>query len=324
MDIPFGHIQPMPIMLDDGKNKIGKYLFNVQKDLNETVYGMEHPKSEIIQYITQCITNPNALGNILAIEGPPGTGKTSLIKDGVCSALKRPFGFIALGGATDSAFLEGHGYTYEGATPGKIISILKKSKCMNPIIYFDELDKVSQTKKGQEIIGILMHLIDSSQNTCFHDKYYSDIDFDLSKVLFIFSFNDANKIDPILRDRMKIIKIKGYTSKEKKIIAKDYLLPKIYKDIGFSKEKVIWTEDAFNKIISMTENIKGVREVKRHLTTIIQKLNTLQFSDIKNFKLDLPYSIKNITFPLTITAEIVEKLCQNDIKLDGPPPFMYT
>ena len=323
IDIPFGKYKDMPIKKRDGKEKVAKFLFNVQQELNKTVYGMEYPKSEILQYITQCITNPNTSGNILAIEGPPGTGKTSLIKDGVCSALKRPFGFIALGGATDSAFLEGHGYTYEGATHGKIISILKKSKCMNPVIFFDELDKVSQTKKGEEIIGILMHLIDSTQNTCFHDKYYSDIDFDLSKVLFIFSFNDSKKIDPILRDRMKIIKIGGYSSKQKLIIAKDYLLPKIYKNIGLPEKNIIWEKDALNKVISMTENIQGVREVKRHLTTIIQKINTLQFANIKHFKIELPYEVKKIRFPLTITLDIVNKLCKPSVNINGPPPFMY-
>jgi ATP-dependent Lon protease len=324
LNIPFGTHINMPVTKSDGKLKINEYLYNVQEKLNETVYGMEDPKSEILQYITQCITNPNTSGNILAIEGPPGTGKTSLIKDGVCNALNRPFGFIALGGATDSAFLEGHGYTYEGSSYGKIVSILMKTKCMNPIIYFDELDKVSTTSKGQEIIGILMHLIDSSQNESFHDKYYSDIDFDLSKALFIFSFNDREQIDPILRDRMKIIKINGYSDNEKKIIATNYLLPSIHINIGLSEDNVIWEQSAIDKIITKTTKIKGVREIKRHLTTILQKINTLQYSTNEKYKLQLPYYIKDITFPLKITDEIVDILIKNNKEQNTSHEFMYT
>ena len=112
-------------------------------------------------------------------------------------------------------FLEGHSYTYEGSSWGKIVDILIQSKCMNPVIYFDELDKISDTPKGEEIIGILTHLTDTTQNPQYHDKYFSGIDFDLSKVLFIFSYNDDKKINPILKDRMYTIETKGYNTKEK-------------------------------------------------------------------------------------------------------------
>ena len=112
-----------------------------------------------------------------------GTGKTTLVKDGISKILNRPFALIALGGATDSSCLEGHGYTYEGSTWGKIVDILIQTRCSNPIIYFDELDKISDTPRGEEIIGILTHLIDATQNNNFHDKYFSEIDFDLSKAL---------------------------------------------------------------------------------------------------------------------------------------------
>ena len=120
-----------------------------------------------------------------------------------------------MGGATDSSFLEGHSYTYEGSNWGKIVDILIQSKCMNPVIYFDELDKISGTPKGEEIIGILTHLTDTTQNSQFHDKYFSSLDFDLSKALFIFSYNDEDKINPILRDRMYRIETKGYKKKDK-------------------------------------------------------------------------------------------------------------
>ena len=130
--------------------------------------------------------------------------------------LNRPFAFLALGGATDSSILEGHSYTYEGSTWGKIVDILVQCKSMNPVIYFDELDKISNTPKGEEIASILTHLTDTTQNNEFHDKYFSEIELDLSKCLFIFSYNDEEKVNPILKDRKYRISTKGYSVKEKK------------------------------------------------------------------------------------------------------------
>ena len=152
-----------------------------------------------------------------------------LIKEGISKILSgRDFAFIALGGASDSSFLEGHSYIYEGSLWGKIVQIFNGFKIdESSDIYFDELDKVSDTAKGEEIIGILTHLTDTSQNSAFHDKYFADIEFDLNKCLFIFSYNDESKINPILKDRMYHIQTKGYNTKEKVIIAKNYLLPKI-------------------------------------------------------------------------------------------------
>ena len=209
---------------------------------------------QIMQLVGQWISNPNAVGSAIAIKGPMGTGKTTLVKEGISKILNRPFSLIALGGATDSSVLEGHGYTYEGSMWGKIVDILIQTKCSNPIIYFDELDKVSDTPKGEEIIGILTHLIDSTQNSNFHDKYFSEIDFDLSKALFIFSYNDESKINPILRDRMYRIATKGYEGKEKKIIANNYLIPNIYKQINFEKDNVIIPDETLDHIISNYTN----------------------------------------------------------------------
>ena len=199
---------------------------NAKNILDKAVYGMEDAKMQILQVLGQLISNPSSVGTAIALKGPPGTGKTTLIKEGVSKILERPFAFLALGGATDSSFLEGHSYTYEGSVWGKVVDILITSKCMNPIIYFDELDKISETPKGEEITGILTHLTDTTQNDKFHDKYFSNIDFNLSKILFIFSYNDEKKVNPILKDRMYRIETKGYDKKQKVIIARDYLIDK--------------------------------------------------------------------------------------------------
>ena len=141
---------------------------------------------------------------VLDSRGAPGIGKTSLARKGLAYCLKdadgttRPFSFIALGGSSNGSTLSGHNYTYVGSTWGRIVDILMENKCMNPIIFIDELDKVSKTENGKEIIGILTHLIDPTQNESFQDKYFSGIDIDMSKALFIFSYNDVSVIDKIL------------------------------------------------------------------------------------------------------------------------------
>jgi len=204
---------------------------------------------------------------------------------------------------------------------GKIVDILLQCQCMNPIIYFDELDKISETPKGEEIAGILTHLTDSSQNSQFHDKYFSEIDFDLSKCLFIFSYNDESKVNPILRDRMYRIQTKGYDKKQKTTIARNYLLPTIRKQLNFTEKDVIIPDEVLHYIItSFTENEDGVRNLKRCLEIIHTKLNlyTLMKPDTNLFEEDMSLDVK---FPYTLDNSIVDKLIK---KCDsGTPLSMY-
>ena len=215
IDIPFN----IYITNDYGNPK--KYINNCYKILNDTIFGHKEVKLHILQIVSHFIKNPLGTGNVFGIYGPPGIGKTTIIKDGLSKVLNRPFSFISLGGATDSSFLDGHSYTYEGSQHGKIAQALINSKCLNPIIYFDELDKISSTPRGDEITNMLIHLTDSSQNGCFQDKYFTGFDLDLSKVIFVFSFNNIKKVDPILRDRINLINLEGFTSQEKLKVVKE-------------------------------------------------------------------------------------------------------
>ena len=274
MRIPFNVYQNLSINIDNGVDKCHEFIENAQNTLDKAVYGLNDAKMQIMQILGQLIMNPSSIGTAIAIHGPPGSGKTSLVKEGISKILNRPFAFIALGGATDSSFLEGHSYTYEGSTWGKIVQILIDSKCMNPVIYFDELDKISDTPRGEEIAGILTHLTDTSQNTQFHDKYFAEINFDLSKCLFIFSYNDETKVNPILKDRMYRIQTKGYNQKQKTVIGNDYLLPRIREQVRFNKEDIIIPDDAIHYIIENHCNKEdGVRNLKRCLEIIYTKLN---------------------------------------------------
>jgi len=308
MRIPFGKRNTLPFQISDGRDKCADFMEEAKKTLDECVYGLNDAKMQIMQFIGQWIANPNAVAPPIAIKGPPGTGKTTLIKEGISKILNRPFAFLALGGATDSSFLEGHSYTYEGSSWGKVVDILLQSKTMNPVIYFDELDKISDTPKGEEITGILTHLTDTTQNSQFHDKYFSNIDFDLSKVLFIFSYNDEKKVNPILKDRMYRIHTKGYETKEKLIIARDHLIPKIEKNINFEDGQILIPDDTLSFIINeFTEKEKGVRNLKRCLEILYTKINlyTLMKKDSKMFDGEV---VLNIEFPYTIAIETVKKL----------------
>lgn len=312
MRVPFGKYETLPINIDDGVDKCHEFMENAQKTLDEAVYGLNDAKMQIMQMLGQLVTNPKAIGTAIAIQGPMGTGKTTLVKEGISKILKRPFAFLALGGATDSSFLEGHSYTYEGSTWGKIVQILIDSKCMNPVIYFDELDKISDTPKGEEIVGILTHLTDTSQNSQFHDKYFAEIDFDLSKCLFIFSYNDESRVNPILRDRMYRIQTKGYDRKQKTTISTGYLLPKIREQVKFTSDQLIIPEETIHYIIeNYCKNEDGVRNLKRCLEIVHTKLNLyrLMRPDTNLFEQDM--SIK-VEFPFTVTKQIIDKLIKRE------------
>jgi ATP-dependent Lon protease len=312
MKIPFTNFKELPLNISDGVDKCHDFMENAQKTLDEAVYGLNDAKMQIMQMLGQLLTNPKAIGSAIAIHGPPGTGKTSLVKEGISKILNRPFAFIALGGATDSSFLEGHGYTYEGSTWGKIVQILIDSKCMNPVIYFDELDKISETPRGEEIAGILTHLTDTSQNSQFHDKYFAEINFDLSKCLFIFSYNDESKVNPILKDRMYRIKTKGYSGKEKTVIATNYLLPRIREQVKFNEGDITIPDDVLSYINeSHCHKEDGVRNMKRCLEIIHTKLNLYRLMKHGSNLFEGEMSLK-VEFPFKITKDIVDKLIKKE------------
>ena len=335
------------------KNKIFfEYLKESKETLDRSIYGQEKTKQNIIQLVSKLITNPKSVGNVFSIYGPMGTGKTTIVKDGLSKILGLPFNFISLGGASDSSFLEGHSYTYEGSIPGRIVESLKQSKCMNPIFYFDELDKVSDTSKGKEIINLLIHLTDPSQNSHFNDKYYGDIPFDLSKAIFIFSFNQVELINPILKDRMNLIKVDGFNKTDKFNIFKNFLIKDIFKQYNFKVDEINISDENIKYIINTTDNQElGVRTIKRHLENIVSILNVIKLSflnnkinrtkkiklnklNYENLKKILPFIktnnknidtiLEKIVLPIELNKDLIDLFLDISQKPDFKIPSMYT
>jgi ATP-dependent Lon protease len=311
--IPFDVYTEIPVSIKDGDQKIQKYLYNSYEILQKTIYGQAEAKNKIMQILAQWISNPKSTGQVIALEGPPGVGKTSFVKNGVSKALNRPFSFYALGGATDVCNLEGHSYTYEGAIWGRIVEMLMESKVMNPVIFFDELDKISDTAKGAEITGLLTHLTDFSQNNVFSDKFFSGIELNLSKSLFFFSYNNSELIDPILKDRLTVVKFNGYSVDDKINIVKEFIVPDLLKNIGFGENDISLDSCVIKYIIDKyTRNEDGVRNIKRCIDDLFLKINLLKLiknnGKGNNDTIDMEYKINNLKFPLKLTNEIVDTL----------------
>ena len=298
--LPLGNYNKLSITNKDKTNVITKFFSNIEQKLNTFVYGHNEAKSQIIRLIAKWISNPNGKGLVIGLEGPPGTGKTQF-GISLSDALLLPFQFIPLGGTSDGHFLTGHSYTYEGSQCGKIANSLISAKCMNPIFYLDELDKVSDTKHGDEIMNTLIHMTDSTQNDKFRDRYFSDIDLDISKSLIIFSYNDGNHINPILKDRIISIKTDPYKLNDKKIIAKNYIIPEILKEFNLDKNNFIFSDDIIKHIINLTDDEKGVRKMKHLLQEIISQIN---FCLLCNKPI---IDDKFITIPFLITQNVIDK-----------------
>tara|TARA_Y100000816_G_C26106256_1_gene588038 strand:- start:304 stop:3591 length:3288 start_codon:yes stop_codon:yes gene_type:complete len=283
---------------------VNNYISNVSDTLEKSVHGHKSAKKQILRIIGQWI-NGEQTGYCFGFEGPPGVGKTSLAKFGLSKCLEdehgksRPFSMIAIGGDANGSTLHGHNYTYVGSTWGSIVQILIDKKCMNPIIFIDELDKVSRTEHGREIIGILTHMLDPTQNDKFQDKYFSGIDIDLSKVLFVLSYNDPDLIDRILLDRIHRVKFSNLSMDEKIHISKTYTLPEIYKKVGLEGAINI-EDDVIRYIIDNYTCEAGVRKLKEKLFEIVSDINLSLLTK------------ENVEYPINVTIEDIKNIYFKD------------
>ena len=284
--------------LNTSSEYIEKYMSDTRQVLDKAVHGHDKAKRQVERIIGQWINGKNE-GYSFGFEGPPGVGKTSLAKNGIAQILKdsegnpRPFAFIAVGGDSNSSTISGHNYTYVGSNWGRICDILMEKKCMNPIFFIDELDKVSRTEQGKEIIGILTHLIDPTQNSGFQDKFFSGIDLDLSKALFIFSYNDVDSIDRILLDRIHRIKFEHLNLKDKLVITRDHIMPEITDKMGL-KDMIEFDDEIIEFLIEEYTYEPGVRKLKELLFEIVGEINLEVLKNEKKYQIPINVSKEDI------------------------------
>lgn len=318
--IPFGFYKEIPIKVEDGQETCGAFMQKARRYLEEAIYGQEEAKMQILQFIATKIANPNGRGLSLLLSGPPGIGKTSLIKNGIAKALGWPFQFISLGGDSDATTYTGHQLVYESSHCGKIVNSIAAAKSMSMVLMFDELDKISATPKGEEVQNLLIHLTDPVQNEDFEDKYLSGVPIDLSKVMFVFSANDLNKIDKVLLDRMTVIELEGYNAKEKMAITENFLLPAALKEVNLNEKVGISKEIVEHIIREHAGDEKGVRQLKRCVEQITQKVNMLRMFNTK----ELPFHIPNFNLPFVLKKEHVDLFLKKKKPVDQSIAHLYT
>lgn len=300
--------------MDNQFNTVNTYFSNVKKVMDDAIYGHDKAKMQLERIICQWI-NGEQDGHCFGFEGPPGVGKTSLAKYGLSMCLTdengvgRPFSMIQIGGDSNGSSLHGHNYTYVGSNWGSIVQILIDKKCMNPIIFIDEVDKISKTEQGREIVGILTHLLDSTQNDCFQDKYFSGIEIDMSKALFILSYNDPESIDKILLDRIHRIKFSNLSVDEKVVICKKHVLPEICKKMGLT-DAIEVTDDIIKFVIEEYTCEPGVRKLKELWFEIIGEINKTALNKMSN-------NVEDVEIPsvVKITKEMISTECLKERKM---------
>jgi ATP-dependent Lon protease len=316
LNLPLGTVREFPVNNQSSNTEISKFLTNAREILDKTVYGMNSTKEEIIDFLTKFITNPSSRGTVLGLHGDPGLAKTKL-----CMALSKilslPYFQISFGGLTDTSILVGHDSTYVGSKPGLIAQNIKKAGCINPVICLDEIDKLgNETEKSSGVYGILTHLLDETQNNAFQDLYFDGIPIDLSKALFIATFNEISKIDPIVLNRIKVINIKSLMLSEKINIVKQYIIPDYTKEhnvkFSFSETLIEYT------ISRKTKTEPGMRNIKKNIETIFNRVNTIRLlskcKDREIIHKDFSYKDIELEIDENGIIKITKKLIDNILK----------
>lgn len=277
-------------------NKCREKLKSIKEDFDSRVFGQTEFKTVICDIIGKWFSNPNSMGKAIGLQGPPGCGKT-LIASGLGKVIGVPFQEIHLGGLEDGSVLNGHSFTYSGAQPGLIVTKMVMAGEPRCVLFFDELDKACAKHGTNEIFNVLIHATDPNTNSKFSDKFFQDVTFPLNKCIFVFSFNDESKIDPILKDRMEIIRVSPYSMTDKIEISKKHLIPELLDGVGIERDSIILTQNTLEYIIDKYTLEAGVRKLRNCIEKIFLKLNVDRiygrgpFKNRNNFSKEKPIRI---------------------------------
>lgn len=290
-----------PTIKINNQTNLKTYFQGLKNNMDRVVYGLDNVKSEIIEHIAQTMTSKHkSSGRVLALKGSHGVAKTKLVRNGISTVLNRPMKHFSLCGVKDASHFYGFDQSYHNAKHGIIVQSLIESKVSDPIFFFDELDKISGTDSGDEIMNLLMQMTDPIQNHDFRDKFLSEFSIDLSRVFFIFAFNDKSKINPILLDRLHIVEVQSPSDKDKIVITEKYLIPELCFSIGIDSTEFEFTEEIIKYIIKKYDKSEGVRTLRRCIESIILKMNYWKL--IK----EIPQHLKVKKFPIVLTEKIVD------------------
>ena len=321
--LPIGvYSTPPPVCTQSGEHQ--SFLDSALTTMNESIYGHDEVKREVLLMLSQW-TGGGSRSFALGLEGGPGIGKTTFVKHALSRVLNRPMCVICLGGASDVAQLMGHGFTYEGARHGRLSQSLMEAGVSDPILFFDELDKVSNTARGDEIINALIHLTDPVQNTAIRDRYFQGIDLDFSRCIMVFSYNDPHKISPVLLDRLKRIRMRGPTRDEKLSITARHIVPRVHEDMATGVLFEL-SQNAIDEVVKRHENDTGMRGIEKSVHHIIGVANLCwQYGSGEIIGYNKPIDVSDKTWTLSrhFVTHVLERQQRNDSSL-APPPMMFT
>lgn len=290
-------------------------LLELDRNLNNGMYGQRLVKQRIMEIITAMWTSPGRSRNCMVFLGSPGVGKTEMARL-LANSIGLPFYQISFGGTTDSSLLKGHSYTYIGSKPGEITTALISMGVKNGVLFLDELDKIMMTPHGQEVSNTLLHILDYTQNNEFKDNYLHGIPIDLSKLIIVVSVNSLDSMNSILRDRLPIVTFNDYSIEDKVNIGTDYIVPKIIKNLNLNQSSIKYDKNSIAYIIEKSI-IKeaGVRQLERNLLLIFERINLLiQLNKDKLKRIKTSYEIPKFKLPLSLDNDTIDILFEEHRK----------